>query len=122
TRRCEDQLPRPWQQPGRDFEPGILLAYDEDPAVLVGLDRTEIAVVGHRLEAGDGRPVGVRNADGKDDDGRAVVAVRRGEDEILAVSTRGFPPSSVPHPDPGALGKRFKASLHLRPRREVGCP
>src|SRR5439155_400290 len=43
--RREDDLPGPRQQAGGDLESRVLLADDEDAAVGIGLDRTQLAVV-----------------------------------------------------------------------------
>src|SRR5438105_5013956 len=77
---------------------------------------------GHRLEAGDGRAVGMRDADGEDDNARAVFAVRCGEHEILAIAPGGLPTAPVAHADAGALRECLEALLHFRPRGKVGCP
>ena len=75
-RRHQDQLPGPRQEPGREFEPGVLLAQDQDAAIGVRLGRPHVGVVVGVLHPDTGRRERLGDAD-RDDEDAAAVACRR---------------------------------------------
>src|SRR4029078_11819759 len=102
-RRGEDDLLRPLEKPGRELEPGVLLADDEDAPARVRVRGTCVGVVWTILDARDLRPPRLGDADREDRDLAAIFAVARLQDPPLAVAPRPGPPAAESHRDTGAL-------------------
>ena len=122
-RRGEDDLARPRQQRAGQLEPRVLLAEDEHPLPGVRLDGLDLAVVMGELDPRRIGNVRLGDADGKDEDAAAVLAVARFDDEGRApgalLDARPRPGAAVADGDSGALGERRQVRLHLRTRRKV---
>ena len=92
----------------------------------VRLGRAGVRVVGGQLDPRRRRRVRLGDADGEDRDPGAVLAVRRLEDEALAVrallAAGRRPAAVVADPGPGLPRRSREVLLHLRPRREVRGP
>ena len=118
--RREDDLPGPRQQAGGDLESRVLLADDEDAAVGIGLDRTQLAVV---RDLGNSRNRGakrLRHADREDQDRSAVFAVRRAKYEVAGAVLAGrLPSASVPDPQAGPSCEQGQPAFHLGAGRKV---
>ena len=123
-RRRDDQLARPRQQAGRQLEPGVLLADDQDPVVGVVLDRPDVGVVVGVLHADPGRRIRLGHAD-RDDEDPARCRCRRSSRPRTG-RRRASPPGACPSSGcrtgsstPARSANSGEVGLHLGTRREV---
>ena len=117
--RAEHDLPRPGQETVGDLERGVALPDHEDASAAVLLGRARVDVVGHVLDAGDGREPGRRHPEGEDGRSARVLAVGGHEHEAaVVVPPRGLPRAAVANRDGDLLGEGGEAGLHLGPRRD----
>ena len=122
ARGREDELRGPREEPGRDLEARVALADDEDPAAAVVLGRARVHVVPRVLDARDRRLPGLGDADREHRGAAAVLAVGGLQHEPVLLAARRLPAAPVADLEPGPLGERGEAGLHLLPRRHVVRP
>jgi len=110
----------PREQPGGDFEGGILFADDEDALARVRGGILHLGVVGDEVEARRTGAPWFRHAHGENHQWRAVFTVAGDHDEAIALVPGRLPAAAESDRYPGPIGEFSQPLLHLLPGGEVG--